>query len=165
MSKTLHQYLTGLKTDVDNGEGEARTRALVRLALDRVNTSGDHGEMWHTARQSIGYVMDVAVNQGTAEDLRELRENLEHSPDYGAQPDNDQSERLLGQLYRHNYEPQEGFDSFSDTPLDAVLDAWNEEIGNAALQAVLAYVAENWEEDEDPNHEDGEALPCDTCAP
>lgn len=145
----LHDYLTGLKADIDAGEGEQRTRALVRLALSHVDTDGDHGQMWHTARESIGFVLDVAVNQGTAENMRELRELLDHDADYSAQPTVDESIELIGQLYQHNYRPEESVE-YGMRPLDDVIDAWNEEIGRAAMYAVLTYVDENWDdEDED----------------
>lgn len=151
----FRDYLVSLKADIDAGEGEARTREIVRKALESVNTSGDHGEMWKTAAQSLGYVMDVAVNQGTAEDLHDLRELLDGSgSDYSAQPDSDQAERLLGQLYRHNYKPDNDYIQYSETPLDDVLEAWNVEVGRAAMQAVLSYVAENYEEPEDEEDED-----------
>ncbi len=151
----FRDFLVSLKADIDAGEGEARTREVVRSALEYVNTSGDHGEMWNTACQSLGYVMDVAVNQGTAEDIRELRELLDNTgSDFSAQPDSDQAERLMGQLYRHNYSPSDDYRrEYSETPLDDVLDAWNEEIGGAAMQAVLAYVEENYEEPEDEDED------------
>lgn len=143
----LHDYLTGLKADIDAGEGEQRTRALVRLALSHVDTDGDHGQMWGTACQSLRYVLDVAVNQGTAEDMRELRELLDESgTDFSAQPDVDEAIALIGQLYQHNYRPEETVE-WGMSPLDDVMDAWNEEIGRAAMYAVLAYVEENWEEE------------------
>ena len=151
----LHDYLVSLKSDVDAGEGESRTRALVREALSHVNTSGDHGEMFRTANQSLGYVLDVAVNQGTAEDLRELRELLDNTgTDFSAQPDSDQAERLIGQLYRHNYSPEDDYVSYGSQPLDDILSAWNEEIGRAAMYAVLSYVEANWEEPEDEDEDE-----------
>lgn len=150
----FRDYLVSLKADINAGESEARTRALTRLALSHVSTTGDHGEMFHTANQSLGYVLDVAVNQGTAEDLYDLRELLDNSgSSYSAQPDSDQAERLMGQLYRHNYKPNNDYISYSETPLDDVLDAWNEEIGRAAMYAVLAYVEENYEEPEDEDED------------
>lgn len=145
---SLHDFLAEIKTAVDTDETASHTRALVRAVLDEMPTEGDHGEMWNTARQSLGYVLDVAVNQGTAEDLQELEELIERDTDgYRAQIETDQAAILIGQLYIHNYAPED-FEA-SETPLDDVIDAWAIEVGDKAMQAVLEYVSENWDEDED----------------
>lgn len=150
----LHDYLVSLKSDVDAGEGEARTRELAREALNAINTDGNHGAMFKAAIQSLGYVLDVAVNQGTADDMWELRELLDDSgSSFDAQPDADQSRELIGLLYRYNFKPEDEI-SYSATPLDDILDAFTREIGSTAMYAVLAYVEANYEESDEDEDED-----------
>lgn len=143
----FYNELERVKSEVDAGKSSALARHLVRESFGYVTTQGDHGEMWNTACQSLRYVLDVAVNQGTSEDLRELREALDSDSDYSAQPGVDQSIRLIGQLYQHNYSPDmDLFAGDGDLPLDAVVGAWNYEIGQAAMYAVLSHM-EDWEND------------------
>lgn len=147
----LHDFLANLKADIDAKQGDASYE--LNQAVSRSINATSHGKtMRSLTLDSFGYVLDVAVNQGTVEDLRELDEVLDNSDSLGPQPSHEEKIALLGELWNFSYVPEEPITG--DEPLDATIDAWIWDVECAAKNAIRSYVEANWEEPEDEDDED-----------
>lgn len=149
----FHDYLTSLYNTVHTDKSSDEATHLAYAVLGAMGTAGSGRAMLWTALDAVDNVLDVAANQGTNEDVRELRDALEHSPDYAPQPSNETSQKLMGELWNHSFRPDylEG----SDAPLDDVHTAWCDMVGRAAMETVIAYVESHApDEDEDDEDED-----------
>lgn len=146
----LHDFLANLKADIDAKQGDV-SYELNRTVSRSINATS-HGSIMRTLTlDSLGYVLDVLVNQGTVEDLRELDEVLDNSSDLGPQPSHEEKIALLGELWNFSYVPEEPITG--DEPLEATIDAWIWDVGRAAQSAIRNYVEANWEEPEDEDEE------------
>lgn len=97
--------------------------------------SGYGPTMHKLATEVVSYWVDIAANNGTIEDSRELDSTF----DYYAEepnPSTDEKISLIGELWNHEYLGE------SDT-LEGFIENWCSAVGSAAQYAVINYLENN----------------------
>lgn len=145
MTKNLHTVLTELQATLRTREG-ASVYELSKAVLDNMPVTGYGREMRLSALSALEDVLDAACNSGTAENIFELEESLDNYGDFGPTQDNDETMRLLGELWNFSFTPDSLELDYDTEPLVAVMNTWNAEIGRFAHSVTVSYVRENFPE-------------------
>lgn len=144
MTNSLHTTLTELKNGLKNGGDKAYE--LSRAVLDAMPVTGYGRELRLSALDALDNVLDGATNSGTVENLFELREALENYGDFGPTQDNDETMRLLGEIWNYSFTPDSDMMIENDEPLVGVMETWNSLIGRAAHAVLVSYIETNFPE-------------------
>lgn len=145
MTKSLHTVLTELKATLRTLEGDT-VYELSRKVLDRMPVTAYGREMRLSALDALDNVLDGATNSGTVENLFELREALDNYGDFDPSQDNEETTRLLGELWNFSFAPSSLELDYDTEPLAAVMNTWNAEIGCFAHEVLFTYVEETFPE-------------------
>lgn len=105
-------------------------------ALRSIEGYNGYGATMHKlASEVVSYWVDIAANNGTIEDSRELESTFGY---YAEEPNptTDEKISLIGELWNHEHHGE------SDT-LDGFIENWCSAVGNAAQYAVISYLENN----------------------
>lgn len=139
MTKNLHTVLEDLKAELRTDFGH-NCYTLAKAVLSQLAVTSYGREMRLSALDALDNVLDVALNSGTVENLFELRASLENGAgEFGPSLDHDEISRLLPELWNFSYKPDD-IDRDAEEPLDAVICAWNTEIGYAAHSVLVSHI-------------------------
>lgn len=165
MTTSLHARLTTLKSELKTIEGEG-VYDLCTAAIGHMPVSGNGKIMRLSALEALQNVIDVACNSGTVENLFELEQALENSAGFEIELSNEESEKILPELFNFSYQPDAIY--ATDEPLQDVINAWCVEVGAAAHSAIVGWAEAQCEEIEaeqieDEESADGEVWLCVDC--